>query len=73
MYFRVRRRQYLPAHVNLGALPVGYNSAGGLNYSDRRLNIIGMKPGLDDQIDLPGRDQCISISIQTVAGQITVF
>lgn len=52
------------------ALPVGHDTACGLDHRNRGLYVISVQPGLDNQIDLTGGQQGISIAVHPVPCQL---
>mmetsp|Transcript_19074 Transcript_19074/g.31320 ORF Transcript_19074/g.31320 Transcript_19074/m.31320 type:complete len:252 (+) Transcript_19074:409-1164(+) len=51
------------------ALPVGDNSARGLNHGDGRLDVIGIKASLDHQVNLPSCQQRVGVTVHAIAGE----
>src|SRR5258708_27872287 len=58
------------AQIEGAALPVGDDAAGALDHRHQRAVIVGLEPGLDDEVDEPARQLRVGIAIGAAAAEL---
>jgi hypothetical protein len=65
----VRGREDPPAAMGRAARPVRHDPARCLDDGDGRVDVVGLQPGLDHEVDLPRGDERVGVAVHPVAGQ----